>query len=79
MDTFDYAVVPVTAVKKLFLLPVEEREIILQKSPRLQAVQKLLRGGFRWVRTEGTLAIFEKSTCIYSYTVDAERYLGLTN
>jgi len=79
VEVFDYAVVPVTAVRKLFLLPPENRGEAQKENHNVRAVQNLLRRGFRWVRTEGTLAIFEKTDGVYSYTVDAEHYLGLTN
>tara|TARA_B100001123_G_scaffold235179_2_gene263776 strand:- start:2990 stop:3229 length:240 start_codon:yes stop_codon:yes gene_type:complete len=79
LQIFNYAVVPVTAVTKLFLLSPDEREAAVKEEPRLKSVQDLLRSGFRWVRTEGTLAVFEKNEGVYSYTVEAEHFLGLTN
>ena len=79
METFTYAVVPITAVRKLFLLSPGERATAVKEEPRLKVIQDLLKGGFRWVRTEGTLAVFEKSDGVYGYTVEAEHFIGLTN
>ncbi|MFZ4484805.1 MAG: hypothetical protein ACOYOL_13080 [Chthoniobacterales bacterium] len=56
---FDYATVSADAVRAVTTRPMMPDAYVSQDRDT-EAVRDLLAEGFRWVRTEGELAIFEK-------------------
>lgn len=55
---FEYATVSAEAVRAVTARPMPPDAYVSQD--RAEAVRDLLVRGFRWVRTEGELAVFEK-------------------
>lgn len=56
---FDYATVNAEAVRAVTARPMPDAGYVSQDRDT-EAVRDLLAKGYRWVRTEGELAIFEK-------------------
>lgn len=56
---YEYACVDVDAVRSLTMEP-KYADAYVSEDSDTAAVRELLERGFRWIRTDGELAIFEK-------------------
>jgi hypothetical protein len=63
MNTFDYKVVPVDIVfsRCRYISPNECPDSYVAEDEESKTLQDLLTNGYRWIRTDGGCAVFEKS------------------
>ena len=56
---YEYKIVPVAILREVATVPVEDGAYVTRSKQR-ETVERLLAGGFRWVRTEEGDAILER-------------------
>ena len=58
---YEYATIPVSLMHECSTVPLEDGAFV-SEGLHSAKVRELLAGGFRWVRTEGEVAILERET-----------------
>jgi hypothetical protein len=58
---YEYATIPVSLMHECSTVPLEDGAFV-SEGLHAAKVRELLAGGFRWVRTEGEVAILERET-----------------
>lgn len=58
---YEYAMIPVSLMHECYTIPLEHGAFV-SEGLHAAKVRDLLAGGFRWVRTEGDVAILERKT-----------------
>jgi hypothetical protein len=66
--TYEYRTMPALAVIELTAAARPQPDAYLSDDQEKQAYDKLLAGGFRWIRTDGDTAIFERAKVRYPFT-----------
>jgi len=56
---YHYATMPFAAVREMLQVPVPEGAYLAEDA-ETKALRDLLRKGYRWIRTDGDHAVFEK-------------------
>ena len=59
MKKYHYATLPAQLVHEVTRVPIPD-DAYLARDPETDALKELLDQGYRWIRTESELAIFEK-------------------
>jgi hypothetical protein len=58
-DIYHYATIPLDLVEPCFRVPMPT-DAFLSKDETSTALAELLNAGYRWVRTDGDVCVFEK-------------------
>ncbi len=58
-DIYHYATMPLALVEPCFRVPIPP-DSFLSEDPAVAELRALLSAGYRWIRTDGEICVFEK-------------------